>query len=218
MDQMKDGALARIGGVSALLSVAAQFAAIGIAVSRGIKPGGVIDFGDPAQLLAAASANHAASVMGLSLATLSPFLSLPFGLGLYVTLKSSKAYALFGSVMFYVGMTIALIHEAPRVALFARLPPAYMVAPESERPGILVLGDVLQHAEGIFDLMAFVVMFGLGFSAIAFAILTLNVVPRWLGWVLLIPAVSVGLICFPLDFLGVPVAGVLMLPGMLTIP
>ena len=146
--------------------------------------------------------------MGLSLATLSPFLSLPFGLGLYVMLKPSKAYALFGSVMFYVGMTIALIHEVPRVALFARLPPAYMAAPESERPGILVLGDVLQHAEGIFDLTAFVVMFGLGFSAIAFAILTLNVVPRWLGWVLLIPAVSVGLICFPLDFLGVPVAGV----------
>ena len=59
--------------MSALLSVAAQFAAIGIAVSRGIKPGGVIDFGDSAQLLAAASANHAASVMGLSLATLSRF-------------------------------------------------------------------------------------------------------------------------------------------------
>jgi hypothetical protein len=107
----------------------------------------------------------------------SPFLALPLGLGLYAVLKPAKAYALFGAVMFYVGMTIALVHEVLRIALFARLPPAYLAAPEAARPAILALGDVLQHAEGMFDLIAFVVMFGLGFSAIAAAILSLRVVP-----------------------------------------
>jgi hypothetical protein len=62
--------------------------------------------------------------MGLSLATLSPFLALPLGLGLYVILKPAKAYELFGAVIFYVGMTIALSHEVLRVKLFAKLPPA----------------------------------------------------------------------------------------------
>jgi hypothetical protein len=212
---VNDNFITRIAGASALLSVLAQFAAIGIAVSRGIRPGGAIDFSDPAQILPAAGANHAASVLGLSLATLSPFLALPLGLGMYVMLRQAKGYALFGAVMFYVGMTIALIHEVLRIALFARLPPAWLAASESTRPAIQVLGDVLQSAEGMFDLIAFVVMFGLGFSAIALAILNLRVVPRWLGWVLLVPAVGVGLIAFPLGFFGFTTAGMLVLPGML---
>jgi hypothetical protein len=211
---VNDNFITKTAGASALLSVATQFVAIGIAVSRGIHPGGAIDFADPAQILSAANANHAASVLGLSLATLSPFLALPLGLGLYVMLRQAKAYALFGAVMFYVGMTIALVHEVLRIALFATLPPAYQAASESTRPAILVLGDVLQRAEGMFDLIAFVVMFGLGFSAIAVAILNLRVVPRWLGWVLLIPAVGVGLIAFPLGFFGFTTAGMLVLPGM----
>jgi hypothetical protein len=211
---MSDRFITKIAGASALLSVVAQFGAIGVAVSNGIRPGGPIDFGDGAQVLAA-NANHAANVLGLSLATLSPSLSLPLGLGLYVMLKPARAYALFGVVMFYVGMTIALVHEVLRIALFARLPPAYVAAPEAAKPAILVFGDVFQHAQEMLDLIAFVVVFGLGFFAIALAILSLRVVPRWLGWALLVPAVGVGLIAFPLGFSGVRAAGMLVLPGML---
>jgi hypothetical protein len=207
--------ITRIAGVAALLSVVVQFGAIGIAVSRGVRPGGAIDFGDSVQLLAAATSDHAANVLGLSLPTLSPFLALPLGLGLYVMLKPAKAYALFGTVMFYVGMTIALSHEVLRVSLFAQLPPAYLASPESAKPAILALGSVLQYAEGMFDLIAFVVMFGLGFSAFALAILSIRIVPHWLGWALLIPAVGVGWIAFPLGYLGVAAAGMLVLPGML---
>jgi hypothetical protein len=187
---------------------------IGIAVSLGIRPGGAINFGDGPQLLAA-NANLAASVLGVSLATLSPALALPFGLGLYVMLKQAKAYALFGAVMFYVGMTIAFVHEFLRIALFASLPPAYAAATEAARPAILVLGDLIQHAQEMFDLMAFVVVFGLGFSAFALAILNLHVVPRWLGWVLLVLAVGIGLICRPLGYFGVAAAGVAVGLGML---
>jgi len=212
---MNDTFITRVAGVSALLSVVVQFGAIGIAVSRGIRPGGAIDFGDGAQLVAAANADHAASVLGLSLATLSPFVALPLGLGLYVLLKKAKAYALFGAVMYYVGMTITLIHEVLRVALFVKLPPAYLAAPESSKPAIAGLGGLLQYAEGMFALMAFIVMFGLGLSAFALAILSLRVVSHWLGWTLLIPAVGVGLIAFPLGYFGVTAAGLLVLPGML---
>ena len=212
---MNDKFITRVAGVSALLSVVVQFGAIGIAVSRGIRPGGAIDFGDGAQLVAAATSEHAASVLGLSLATLSPFVGLPLGLGLYVLLKPAQAYALFGAVMYYVGMTITLIHEVLRIALFVKLPPAYLAAPESSKPAIVVLGGLLQYAEGMFALMAFIVMFGLGLSAFALAILSLRVVPHWLGWTLLVPAVGVGLIAYPLGYFGVTTAGMLVLPGML---
>ena len=67
----------------------------------------------------------------------------------------------------------------------------------------------------MFDLIAFVVLFGLGFSAFALAILSLRVVPRWLGWLLVVPAVGVGVIGFPLGFFGVAAAWMLVFPGML---
>jgi hypothetical protein len=122
-ERASDTFITKISGVSALLSVVVQFGAIGIAVSLGIRPGGAINFGDATQLLAA-NANHTTNVLGVSLATLSPALALPFGLGLYVMLKPAKAYALLGVIMFYVGMTVAFVHEVLRIALFARLPPA----------------------------------------------------------------------------------------------
>jgi hypothetical protein len=101
---MKDTFITRIAGVSALLSVAAQFGAMGIAISLGVRPGGESNFADGPQLLAM-NTNHVASVLGVSLATLSPALALPLWLGLYVMLKQAKAYALFGAVMSYFGMT-----------------------------------------------------------------------------------------------------------------
>jgi hypothetical protein len=211
---MNDTFITRIAGVSALLSVAVQFGAMGIAISLGVQPGGETNFADGAQLLAM-NTNHAASVLGVSLATLSPALALPLWLGLYVMLKQAKAYALFGAVMSYFGMTIAFVHEVLRIALFARLPPAYAAASEVARPAILVLGDLIQHAQQMFDLIAFVVVFGLGCSAFALAILSLRVVPRWLGWVLLVLAVGLGLICDPLLFFGVATAGMLVGMGML---
>lgn len=61
-----------IAGVSALLAVIAQFAAIGIAVASGIQPGAPLDFTDGAQLLAAGDVTPA--VLGLALATISPTL------------------------------------------------------------------------------------------------------------------------------------------------
>jgi hypothetical protein len=193
--------------------VVLQFIAIGNAFSHGIVPAGTVDLGDAATLVAA-NANHAANVLGLSLATLAPATALPLGLGLYVVLKPAKAYALFGLVMFYFGMAVALVHEVLRVVLFARLPPAYVAAPEAAKPAILVLGDVLTHADALFDFIAFVVLLGLGLSAFALAILSLREVPRWLGWLLIVPAVGVGLICFPLSFVGVGPAGALILPGL----
>jgi hypothetical protein len=54
--------------------------AIGIAVANGIEPGAPLDFSDAAQLLAAGDVTPA--VLGLALATISPSLGLPLGLGL----------------------------------------------------------------------------------------------------------------------------------------
>lgn len=203
----------RIAGVFALLAVVAQFGAIGIAIANGIQPGAPLDFSDGAQLLAVADVPP--GLLGLVLATISPSLGLPLGIGLYVVLKEAKGYALFGATMLYVGMTIALVHEVLRIALFWRMPGLYQRATEAARPAVLALGDLVVHIQDMISLIAFLIIFGGGFTPLALAILRTGALPRVLGWVLLIVGAGVGLVAYPLQYFRVPGASLAVLAGML---
>ena len=202
----------RIAGVLALLAVVAQFAAFGIAFASGIRPGAPLDFSDGAQLLAAADVSP--GVLGLVFATISPSLALPLGIALYVVLKDAKGYALFGATMYYVGQTIALVHEVLRIALFWRMPGLYQRATEEARPAVLALGDLVVHVQDMLSLIAFVVGFGAGFTALAMAIIRTRAIPRSLGWVLLILGVGVGFVAYPLQYFRFPGASLVVLAGM----
>ena len=210
---MNSTIVVRIAGVSALLAVIAQFGAIGIAIANGIQPGAPLDFSDGAQLLAAGDGT--AGVVGLSLATISPSLGLPLGLGLYVVLKDAKGYALFGATMFYVGMTLALVHEALRIVLVWRMPGLYQRAPEAARPAVLALGDLVVHLQDLLALISFVFSFGAGLAVLGLAIIRTGALPRVLGWILLVLGVGVGLIAFPAQYFRVPGASLVVLPAVM---
>jgi hypothetical protein len=203
----------RIAGVFALIAVAAQLAAFGIAFASGIQPGAPLDFSDGAQLLAAADANP--GVLGLVFATISPSLGLPLGIALYVVLKDAKGYALFGAMMLYVGMTIALVHEVLRIALFWRMPVLYQRATEEARPAVLALGDLVVHVQDMISLIAFVLIFGGGFTPLAIGIIRTGAVPRTLGWALLLLGVGVGLVAYPLQYFRFAGASLVVLAGMM---
>jgi hypothetical protein len=203
----------RIAGISALLAVIAQFAAIAIAIANGIQPGRPLDFSDGEQLLAAGDVSS--GVLGLAFATLSPSLGLPLGLGLYVVLKDAKGYALFGATMYYVGQTIALVHEVLRIVLFWRMPGLYQAAPETARPAVLALGDLVGHAQDMFSLLAFVIAFGAGFTALGIGIIRTSALPRPLGWILLVLGVGVGFVAYPLQYFRVAGASVVVLAAMM---
>ena len=203
----------RVAGVSALLAVAAQFAAFGIAFANGIQPGAPLDFSDGAQLLAAR--NVTAGVVGLVFATISPSLGLPLALGLYVVLKDARGYALFGATMYYVGQTLALVHEALRIVLYWRMPLLYQQATEAARPAVLALGDLVVHLQDLIATISIVIAFGTGLSVLGLGILRTGALPRVLGWVLLVQSVLVGLIAFPAQYFRVPGASVAVLAGMM---
>jgi hypothetical protein len=203
----------RIAGVSALLAVVAQFAAVGIAIANGIQPGAPLDFSDGAQLLAAGDVT--AGVVGLALATISPSLALPLGLGLYLVLKDAKGYALFGATMFYVGMTLALVHEALRIVLFWRMPGLYQRAPEAARPAVLALGDLVVHLQDLLAMISFVFSFGAGLAVLGLAIIRTGALPRVLGWILLVLGLGVGLVAFPAQYFRVPGASLVVLPAVM---
>jgi hypothetical protein len=204
----------RIAGVFALLAVVAQFAAISIAFANGIQPGAPLDFSVGQQLLAAR--NVSAGVLGLVLATISPSLGLPLGLALYVVLrKDAKGYALFGATMFTVGMTIALVHEVLRIVLFWRMPGLYQQATEAARPAVLALGDLVVHVQDMLALIAFVIAFGVGNTVLAVGIIRTRTLPRSLGWVLLVLGAGVGLVAYPLQYLRVAGASLVVLAAMM---
>lgn len=203
----------RFAGVSALLAVIAQFAAIGIAIANGIQPGAPIDFSDGAQLLAAGDPTP--GVLGLALATISPSLGLPLGLGLAVVIKDARGYALFGATMSYVGMTIAFVHEALRIVLFWRMPGLYQRASEAARPAVLALGDLIVHVQDLLSLMAFVITFGAGYAVLGLGIVRTGALPRALGWVLVVLGFGVGLVAYPLQYFRVAGASFVVLAAMM---
>jgi hypothetical protein len=203
----------RAAGVSALLAVVAQFAAMGIAIAIGIQPGAPLDFSNGAQLLAAS--NVTSGVLGLTLATISPSFGLPLGLGLYVAIREARGYALFGAVMFYVGMTLALVHEVLRIVLFWRMPALYQGATEAARPAVLALGDLVGNAQQMFAMVSFVIAFGVGFTTLGLAIVRSGGLPRLLGWILLAIGAGVGLVAYPLQYFRVPGASLVVLAAML---
>ena len=203
----------RIAGVFALLAVAAQFVAFGIAFANGIQPGAPLDFSDGDQLLAVR--NSTAAITGLVFATISPSFGLPIGLGLYVVLKQAKGYALFGAAMALVGMTITFVHEVLRIVLTWRMPVLYRQATEAARPAVLALGDLVVHVQEMIALIAGVVIFGLGYSFLGLAIVRTGALPRVLGWILLAQSVLVGLVAFPAQYFRVPGASLVVLAAMM---
>ena len=75
-------------------------------------------------------------------------------------LEEAKGYALFVAMMYYVGMTIGLVHEVLRIVLFWRMPGLHQRASEETRLAVLALGDLVTNIESMLALISFVIMFG----------------------------------------------------------
>ena len=115
----------------------------------------------------------------------------------------------------YVGMTLALVHEALRIVLFWRMPGLYQGASEAARPAVLALGDVVVHVQDLLSLMAFVIMFAAGYAVLGLGIVRTGALPRALGWILLVLGVGVGLVLAPLQYFRVAGASLFLLPAMM---
>lgn len=102
---MGDVALPRIAGVFLLAAVATNLIAFVIGSSRGLAPPPAFDIGNAQHLSADASSHW----LPLTLSLLSPVFAIPAGLGIYHVLKSAGWPALFGVVMFFVGMIFVVL-------------------------------------------------------------------------------------------------------------
>ena len=138
---MNDTALPRIAGVFLLASLMTNIMAFFIGTSRGLAPPSAFDFGDTQQLVRL-SAESGAHLFPLTLSLLSPVLAIPAGLGIYHVLRAAGWPALFGVVMFFVGMI-----KAPVFALLIAVIGTYQgmnVSGSAESVGRLTTVAVVQ--------------------------------------------------------------------------
>ena len=206
--------IVRVAGVSALLAVVAQFAAIGIAIANGIQPGAPLDFSNGAQLLAAGDVTS--GVLGLTLAPHLPVTGAAARPWAVCRARGRRGvYALFGATMDHVGMTLGLVHEVLRMDLLRRMPGLYQGATDAARLAVLALGDLIVHAQDLFALVSFVIVFGVGCTAFALGIIRTAALPRSLGWILLVLGGGVGLVADPLQYFRVPGASLVVLAAMM---
>ena len=203
---MNDTLAARIAGVFVLLSLAAEFVAIGIGYGHGgAAVVNSISFGSGEQLAELSKSDWFAWL--LAFGVLAPGLTMVGWVGMYQVLARGGSTAFCGVVVSSLGMLLGVVAESIRLALVLTLPSAYVDSSEAARPAMLALGSVLGNVFRILDSSSFIVLFAIGIPLIAIAIVRGRQMPRWLGWFLLIPTILVGYIGAPLLLLGRPSGG-----------
>jgi hypothetical protein len=135
----------RLAGLISVLSpllilLAAPFAAR----VRGFGGPGPIAFGDE-QVLLQLNAMLPAAVWVDTMALIGPTLAFAIGIGWYLILRRTSAFALYGMVLWYVGLVFIVAQDALQLALVSKLPGAYVVANDSAQPAILVFGVTLAY-------------------------------------------------------------------------
>ncbi|MBZ5632235.1 MAG: hypothetical protein LAO55_03830 [Acidobacteriia bacterium] len=203
---MKDTLTTKIAGVFVLLSMAVEFAALGLAFSHGSGPASMnaMNWGVGEQLVI-----FQPSWMGIlfSLAVLSPCLSMLAWPGMYYILAPGGSSAFYGVIVSSLGMLFGVVAEAIRLSMVMTLPSAYVAASDAARPAVLTLGAFLGHLFQILAQTSLIVLYAVGMPLIALAIVRGHNVPSWLGWLLLIPSALVGYVGGPLVSLGYAIGG-----------
>jgi len=210
---VNDTLAAKIAGVFVLLSIAAEFVAVGMGYGHG-GPAVVnsISFGSGEQLAELSQSDW--FIWLLAFGVLAPCLTMVAWVGMYQVLARGGSTAFCGVVVSSLGMLLGVVAESIRLALVMTLPSAYVGSPEAARPAMLALGAVLGNAFRVMDFASFMVLFAIGVPLIAIAIVRGRQISRWLGWSLLIPTILVGYIGAPLLLLGRPIGGAFLAAGL----
>lgn len=210
---LNETTLPRLGAALLMLAIVANLGAFALGTARGLMPPPAFDFGDPQHLqrLSAESHDHA---LPLTLSLMSPVFALPAGLAIYQLIRPAGWTALFGTVMFFIGMIFVVLLDVLEWLAIARLAPVYGAASDVARPAMLAVGAVIDSAIDVLGYVGHFFSFGLAQLAFAFAIVAAPGVPNWLGWMSLVPALVIGWFVPVIAMFGAdagPLAGVGML-------
>src|SRR5262245_41605442 len=126
--KMKDTFTVKLAGVFIILSMAAEFAALGLVLSHGAGVASLaqIDFSTPEQLVMLQQARWMIALF--TLGVLAPGLSMLVWAGMYPVLAPGGPSALWGAIVSSLGFLFGVLGEAIRLAVTMTLAPAYVSA------------------------------------------------------------------------------------------
>jgi hypothetical protein len=155
---MKDTFTTRMAGVFFLLSMAAEFSAVGLAMSHGSGPAtmNAMNWGVAEQMLTfQESWMRALFYLGV----LSPSLSMLAWPGMYRVLAPGGSAAFYGVVVSTLAMLLGVIAESIRLSMVLTLPSGYLAAADTAKPAVLILGAFLGNLFQILAPTSFILLY-----------------------------------------------------------
>ena len=186
---MTDLNFMKVSGVCAILTGIAAAAGI-IILMAGTD---IMDAEGAANFLPMANAEKATIAGALWLFVLAPFLALMGILGLYQATRDQGNLVRVAALFFVLGIPFALSRVIMDLGVVYELAPAYVAtaANSNTSASLIVLADTLDTIGVLADLLANVLILGIGVLLFSVAIIRTSVISKWIGW-LGVPVAIVG--------------------------
>lgn len=186
----------KVSGVCAILTgiVAAAGFIIIIAATD------VLDANGAAEILTAAHKDSRAAAGALWLFVLAPLLAVMAVLGFYQALREEGNLIRVAAVFFFLGIPLGLSRVFLDLGLVYELAPGYAIsaANSDTSASLMVVADTMDVIGLLADLVANVLMIGIGVMLFSVAIIRSSFIHTWIGWL----GVAVALVGGWLPLLG----------------
>ena len=183
--------LVKVGSVCAILVTVSLIVAIiirGVADLPGLK-----DLTDDAeQWLLDVNANRTAFLSYMWFLLLGSVLLIPAALGFYQALRVAGALLWIAVAAMFTGALLYIASNMTLIGMAYELVPGYVEASETIRPALAAMASTVGATSRVALTVASFPFLGIGLALFALAILRTSVVPRWVGWLGLVPALLRG--------------------------
>ena len=153
----------------------------------------IMDAEGAANILPAANDDKTAIAAALWLFILAPFLALMGILGLNQALRDQGNLVRVAALFFVLGLPLGLFRAFLDLGTVYELAPAYAAtaANSNTSASLIIVADTMDTIGVLADLVANVLILGIGILLFSVAIIRTSVIPKWIGW-LGVPAAILG--------------------------
>jgi hypothetical protein len=184
--------LARIGGASALATVACFVVGIVLMVSSGVQL--LIPEAGPDALEWIADVDDAGGLfqVGAWLTIAGGFFGIVALVGFYDALRDAGRVLVLGPILGAVGLTLVTISHLVPIAMAAELVPHYVSADSTTKESLVATFDLLGNLCLALNTAGNALGWGVVVPLYGLAILRTRAVPRWIGWLGVFVGVAAG--------------------------
>ncbi|MBI4299249.1 MAG: DUF4386 family protein [Chloroflexi bacterium] len=186
---MKNLSFIQVTGMCAILAFAFFFVAIILFTVSGLEERGKSETGQ-ALLNINKYRTTLLTVLWLSLA--GKVLAFFVAIGLYQLLHKEGSLLWIAAALWVAGVLFNVISDIVSIGVAWELAPGYAKAAAADKPILEVVARTVFRVGDLATIVGNVLSWGIGLALFAVAILRTGVIPRWIGWLGVIPALIGG--------------------------